>query len=747
MEVININNKIYDFIKNKDFNNLLNFIKDNEELELDIPDENYNRLIDYLILYEKTDVIEYILKNNRIRLDILDRENKSILFKPIKYNRMNIIKLIIENDKTNIGVSIIDKKDNNGYNCLFYCSIFNNLEAFKYLYDNNADINCIDNNNNNLFNHLLKNEKNEMLIYVLEKELKNNNNILDTTKNKMNETLLQNSIIYDNNTITNYLLSKDLTSEYLNNQEEEYGLTILHNSIILKKNDITKKLIQKKIDINLQDYLGNSPLHYAIIENNTEIILLLLEEENINFNLINLDGNIPLFLYIQNYNINLDLLNDSNYESNIFYKLLKKTKYNLQNNNGESILYLIVKNNLWKNDKVKDILTNSNKYLNIFIKNNDGEIILDLVESPDRDNFINIIADSFYNKLVNTKKPLDIEWERYCSTNNLKDLSKLLKKKGDKGIEFYCKEKIKDVILNEKRSIPHFKKDELNIDSGIYQKGCYYTGSTVDILFGILFLYKTYPNIKLILEYPLTENNKLIDYYKKMGINYNYKLDFSNIEIIWIYQKLIYPVNFDSIFSNKIQNLNSENRFIVIPLGIETENGSHANILLIDTKNKIIERFEPNGYYSPRIFYFNSTLLDYLLETKFKDLIPEFKYIRPTEYLPIIGFQILESLETYKCKKIGDPNGFCAVWCIWWVFHKIQYENIKSKKLVKMLINKIKFNKLSFKNLIRNFSQKITKLRDEYFEKYNLDINKWMNDNYDESVLSNIEKDVLEFIR
>ena len=229
----------------------------------------------------------------------------------------------------------------------------------------------------------------------------------------------------------------------------------------------------------------------------------------------------------------------------------------------------------------------------------------------------------------------------------------------------------------------------------------------------------------------MVENNTLIDYYKKMGINFNYKLDFSNIEIIWIYQKLIYPTNFDSIFSNKIKNDSIE--YVIIPLGIETENGSHANILIIDINNKKIERFEPNGYYSPREFYFNEDLLDKLLSDKFKILIPEFSYFSPKKYLPTIGFQIYESMETNKCKKIGDPNGFCAVWCIWWVNYKIQYKNIPSKKLAKLLINKIKFNKLSFKNLIRNFSSNITKLRDPFLEKYDLDINKWMNDDYDKN--------------
>ena len=54
-------------------------------------------------------------------------------------------------------------------------------------------------------------------------------------KNNNNDTILQNAIIYDNNLILNYLLDKNLDNDFLNNQENEYGLTIIHNAIILKK--------------------------------------------------------------------------------------------------------------------------------------------------------------------------------------------------------------------------------------------------------------------------------------------------------------------------------------------------------------------------------------------------------------------------------------------------------------------------------------------------------------------------------
>ena len=48
----------------------------------------------------------------------------------------------------------------------------------------------------------------------------------------------------------------------------------------------------------------------------------------------------------------------------------------------------------------------------------------------------------------------------------------------------------------------------------------------------------------------------------------------------------------------------------------------------------------------------------------FKEYDKDIVYYSPKKFLPTVGFQILENMETEKCKKIGDPNGFCAVWCI-----------------------------------------------------------------------------------
>jgi len=72
--------------------------------------------------------------------------------------------------------------------------------------------------------------------------------------------------------------------------------------------------------------------------------------------------------------------------------------------------------------------------------------------------------------------------------------------------------------------------------------------------------------------------------------------------------------------------------------------------------------------------------------------------------------------------------------------------NIPSKELAEKLIREIKFKNLNFKTLIRNFSKNISDLRDNFLNKYKIDINDFIVENYDNSLLTNLEKDILKNI-
>ena len=84
---------------------------------------------------------------------------------------------------------------------------------------------------------------------------------------------------------------------------EKYGLNcvekrdkrnLLMYCIIQKNGDFSKKLIELGINLNQQDTNGYSALHYAVQENNLEIVMLLIKNK-IEIDLIDKNGNSALW--------------------------------------------------------------------------------------------------------------------------------------------------------------------------------------------------------------------------------------------------------------------------------------------------------------------------------------------------------------------------------------------------------------------------------------------------------------------
>ena len=719
--------EIFNLIKNKQYDKFKKYIKNNN-VNLDIKDKHFNYPIHYLVKYNDYEIIDFVLKNNNIRLDILDTDGRNLLYIPIKFNYLKVLDVLLKYNKNSIGVNIIDKKDKLGLTGLHYSCIFNNLESLKILLQNNADLFITDNDQSNCFDICFEYERNDILLHLI-KKIDDLNFLNSNSKN-----ILQIAFERENMLIINYLINNKVFFN-INNKDSEYGNTILHTATILNYDiEIIKKLLEVNANVNIQDFVGNTPLHYAISEKNIQLINLFINNFD-NFNIENLEGNTVLHSYL----INMNLTNIENYIISKEFKILKflieNTNLNIQNNNGKTPLLILVLKKLWDYDIIYNIL--KKKELNIFIEDNNNLSVISYLSN--QSNIIDLVSESYYYQLQKNKKNLKDKWEINCADqdfNNIKDTDN--KKK--------CISKIKSFIIKNKKSIPNMINFEVNLEYDVFVNTCYYTGNNLDTAFGLSWLKMKFNNIKFILSYPLTINNKLEKYYKKMGVYYNWKIDFSNIQIMWSYQKLIFPSNFNQIINNFDY---SEVDFVIIPLGIDIsnkENLSHANILIWDVKKNIIERFEPHGAYHPINFNYNSKLLDKLLENKFKQIDQKLKYRSPQEYLPVIGFEILENLEDDKCKRLGDPNGFCGLWCIWWCNQKLLYPNLSSEKLANYLIKRLKMDKKKFKNVIRNFSKNITDLRNNYLEKYSIDINDWIVNKYDQEIIDNLEKDILEII-
>jgi ankyrin repeat protein len=693
---------IFNLIKQQNFIEIYDIIKSKKLTSLDFRDTNYNYFIQYVINYNQYNLLKLILELYNIRIDIIDTDGRSILYNCIKYNYIDILNLLIEYNKTEIGISIIDIKDRLGLTSLHYSIIFNNYDAFIILLNNNADPYLFTNDGNNVFMLALVYKRNNMISHLINKFI---NNINFT--NLSGENLLQIAVNNNNTIVINKLLETNIN---FNNITYD-GLTVLHQSIILDNFDLFKKLLEyaNGIDINKPDFYGYTPLHYIIENKKLDYLTLFFTKSNItSFNISNIHGELPLHKLLTYSN---DIIKNI---MPIIKRMIIETDLNMQNNQGITCFIQIINNNQLK--LFKNILIT--KPLIFYIEDNNSKII------KMTDDILDILVESYYNQIQINKNDLILEWEKMCINKD-------------------CRDKIKETIVKEKRTLPKTITNNLKIDNGIITKFCFYTGTPIDILFGLILLNNKFKNKKLniVLDRPLTINLALETNYKNIGLDYPYKLDFSNIQIIWSYQKIFYPTYFD----NAINKLKLISKYIAIPIGIETSLGAHSNILFWDIDKKTIERFEPNGSNYPIGLNYNPELLDKILEMKLKSFNKDIIYYSPNKFLPTIGFQILENLEIDKCRKIGDPNGFCGVWCIWWVYQRmlnIDVSKLNITNFASELIKYIKYDNQSFKNIIRNFSKKITEIRDEYLSKYKLDINDWISGSYNEEILDKLEKDI-----
>ena len=77
---------------------------------------------------------------------------------------------------------------------------------------------------------------------------------------------------------------------------------------------------------------------------------------------------------------------------------------------------------------------------------------------------------------------------------------------------------------------------------------------------------------------------------------------------------------------------------------------------------------------------------------------------------------------------------------------KCKHPSLNREQIIYKSINKIRSNKLTFRNVIRSYSKLIIKIRDELFNISNLDINKWLNMSYEisqyDELMLNIKKKI-----
>lgn len=723
-------NTLFRFLKNhkeKEFIEYISSYKPNE-IDVNMKDDSGNYLIYFAVISNRINVLKKLFEYGA-RTDVLDSDGKTILYYPIRFDFPEIIDILLELDKKNFGVSMVNLKDSKENIPIFYSLKFRNHYALQELLKNGADVNYKNSEGcNSLHNAVLK--KDPIMVRMVIKYIRN----IDL-KTMSGDTALGLATNYQLTDIVKILIENGAS---VNTIELDNDFTPIFFAVLQNNIEITKILLQARSNPNHQDSRGNTILHYAISGNNHVIIDMIFNnyqinenkkivmtentndtiEENNNLidpNIINIDGLNTTHLLIYNYKVDYDPY---------IIKLLPYVNINYQDNSGNTVLHLIVEKDLWK--KFESLLIF--KKLSIYIKNNDGISVLDMVPLIDKDKFIKMVIVSYFNYLK-TYNNWNIEWQKKCRTEKVDDMILSI----DSSKPNDCYKYIYDSIINKKLAFP--VKDnttKIIIEPNEVVNFTTFTGSPIDTLVSFKYLTNLYPNAISLYDMTKNDTSDLEKYYLSIGIEItNYQKIFQ-FEILWVYQRIFFPSGFEMMITNIIKS--KKHRYIIIPIGITLASGSHSGCIIYDIEKMIMERFEPHGSHYPYNFNYNPDLFDEILYKKFNTIlnnsygyIIKLTYYRPKNYLPKIGFQMFENIELNN-KNIGDPSGFCTLWCVWYLDHRLRYTDVNPKKLTKNLIKQIKINNLSFKEVIRNYSKRITDLRDSYLKKIGYNINDYMND-------------------
>jgi hypothetical protein len=175
--------------------------------------------------------------------------------------------------------------------------------------------------------------------------------------------------------------------------------------------------------------------------------------------------------------------------------------------------------------------------------------------------------------------------------------------------------------------------------------------------------------------------------------------DWSDFSIVYFEKDSLieFPILLGETVKSFFKFLDScKKRFVVLPLLLLLKSGSvHFNMVIYDTKDKEMERFEPYGGKIKINF-------DKLFKMYIDVFMDNVTYFEPLTFCPNISFQQLN--ETYGTRLSSDPGGFCTIWSLWYMEMRLKYPDKSRKKIIDIAIQDISENKKGYRDFIRNYT-------------------------------------------
>ena len=315
-------------------------------------------LIERIIYLNDNKALEYLLSQN---VNILIPK---LMEQPIKFNNKEIINTLI-----NYSSQAYEIVDNKKHNAFHYAIKYSNDYVIDLLIDK-INIQTKDFKNNNYLHYSIKHHNiysfNKLINLIKES---NNYDIFNQTNNNGDTRLIlivTNNIDYDIIDIINHL-QVNLNIQN-NNYDSLITLSITNQQLL---NSLLKTI--NYVNWNLQDHDGNTIIHLMIINKQYELLDSLINKIDINYNIFNINYQIPLVLILKQFKNNKKGL--INIHNVLDYFLVYSNLY-IKDSKGNCSLYYLLKyypdiiDDIIKRDKDMKVLNISNNK-NISLKDID----------------------------------------------------------------------------------------------------------------------------------------------------------------------------------------------------------------------------------------------------------------------------------------------------------------------------------------------------------------------------------------
>ena len=241
---------------------------------------NINEYFELIQERNKDKLIECIGNSDYKIWELKDENGYTILHKAVFNSDMELTELIIGEVKKRIGLNsksalpkFLNEKTNEGLTALHYAAYKGNIPMLQYLIKFGANIMETTNFGKNVLHMAAEGNQPSMIIYLISKENQSHDCV-----DENGSTPLHRACYCGGEEAVNFLINLGAD---INAQDKE-KLTPLHLAVLGENEQIVLKLLQKNANKNISNGKGELPIDLARKKNCTSIVNILDDDDEIN---------------------------------------------------------------------------------------------------------------------------------------------------------------------------------------------------------------------------------------------------------------------------------------------------------------------------------------------------------------------------------------------------------------------------------------------------------------------------------